>query len=325
MATLGQAIKQQDPDLQKKIDALVLGAFGPTGDQFRGVFRDAKNRLGQEGDPNLDPNQVGGSALELGSNFAKEYYRQTGQLPDEALTKEFVGTNLDTANAQGFIKGTYGQGQQSDAARSYIEGLDPSRLPQAETPAADPTGFDARKTLLSDMIRGETEQGTQDINDQFAKIRGRTIEEAGSRGNQPLFRQNLQSIDQEQGRGLSDLIRGLRTKSAGLGFDAEQQAREFGVNTGLQQQGLNLQKKSLAQQIQAMREGQSRQDADILSQNRLAERLGKKQGEAESVGNKWADLADTGLGALGGFLIGGPVGSVAGTKTGVGLTKRGYF
>lgn len=302
----------------QEIDQLVLRAFGPTGDQFRGVFREAKNRLGQEGDPNLDPNQVGGAALEFGKAFANEYFRQTGQLPDEGLVKEFVGTNLNTPEAEGFLKGSFAGGQQTERARDYIEGLDPTRLP-AKAANPDPTGLEARKESLGEMVKAETEAGTQDINDQYGKLRTRAIDSAGARVAQPNFQGVLQGLDQEQGRSIANLIQGIRGKAAGLNFDAETRAREFGVNTGLAKEGLNLQKKSLAQQILASREGQSQNAADRLMEMRLAERLGKSQGDEEGNNAGLGSLIGGGLGGGIGAFLGGPAGAGAGFQIGSAL------
>ena len=306
------AVQAYNPLTRQQQDEAVLRTFGQMPvDEFKGKFREAKNRLGQEADPNINPVQVATAVHDVARSFVNEYYKLTGEMPTDDQIREFTGANLDIPNVQGIITGTYAPGDMAREAGAYAKNL--PRQPSAEE---TPQGVSDREIAsIAEYINAQKEQGLQDIDTAFSRERGRAIDELGSRAGQPIARNTLNLIDQSKASSIGDLVRTLRSKGAELGYGAEQRAREFATTTGLQREGLGLQRQSLAETIKNLREDRSIGSADKLREERAAERLGKLQADMSGPGTlDYLNTAFTGLAALGG------TGAVSGLAS---LIKKG--
>lgn len=282
---------------------LLVSTFGPHGDEFKGVFAEAYNRLGQPNEA-INPLQVGGTVLQMGDAFAKQYKNATGQLPTPEMLKEYVGATLDIPTAQGFIQGTINPAQSVQTAKKYVAS-DPSvaatnqgRMAEEARRSQDAT-INEQNRLLSEYIRGQVDEGTADMNQQYDRQRGRMIDELGSGITNPNSRIGLDNLDQERGENISSMIGKIRSGGAQAGFNAAGQASQFGQTLGLENKKLDLNQSNLSDQIKMLKEQQSYDRGQNLREEDLATRLGREKAKAMEPGT--LDYINTGANVIGSF------------------------
>src|SRR3990167_4605340 len=288
---------QIDP---KAMDELVLRTLGPGADQYLGSFRTGYQRAGQDTDPNLEATVKAKGATfshDFARDFIRGYQKKFGKFPEPQEIEKFLGDKMDSGLAFKEITGGVAPGARINLVDEYLTDMPGAESKPLVNNEPGQTISDPQVKYLSQMLEGQLSEGIGDIEDVFGRERGRAIDEAGAFSRQPNFRQVLSDVDTRKGNALSDLIGNVRTKGAELGFGAEERAREFGTTTGLQKEGLDLQRKSLSSQIRGMSEDREREDLCRVREERLSDRLGRLQ--ADSGGSDALDWAELGVNVAG--------------------------
>ena len=199
-------------------------------------------------------------------------------------------SELDVSVAGKFITGTFAKGQQTEASKLNVSNLAEENKLNTMTEEAQ---GEPESKRISELIAASKAEGMTDIEDQFNRERGRAIDEAGAFSRQPGFMNTLNLVDERKSRAVGDLIKGLRTRQAELGFEGDKFA--FQKNMGAAELGLRRQ--GLLQSIRDAREGASLNAYNMLREESLAEKIGRQRAEANKP--TWMDYARLGIGAAG--------------------------
>ena len=201
---------------------------------------------------------------------------------------------------------------------SSMSGSSGYRGPTGGNTPRPPTGFKekAPKGYKATAMANYTPQQMELHGDLFSHVGPDSYLARLAGGDQSLF----DEMEAPALRQFSELQGGLASRFSGFGGAGSLGARK---SSGFQNTA-NAAASDFAQQLQSNRQGLMRQALNDLMQHsnmllgqqpyetRLTEKAPKKK-------SGWGSLAGAGLGAAGGFLLGGPVGAYTGAQAGYGI------
>ena len=189
---------------------------------------------------------------------------------------------------------------------------------QGELPSEQGISPEDQEQRLSDIFRKQLGLGSEAIQERFAPIRNRAINEQaamGSRLTSPIGQESIRGVDVEQGRAVSDLVNRLALNQAEQRIGMGERAKEFSANLGLQRasalQGARTGSRDFGLKKEGIMEDRLGRSLDAIragQDDEFASVSGRLQAEAEQEG--WGDKAIRVVGALSGAAQ--PIGAVAG-------------
>lgn len=296
--------------------------------QFGPVLYRAAEEAGQTGyaDKGNISNVIGG----LVQGYANKYQQLTGNLPSIEEINSFVGSTVtDMPTAYQLITNKLPSAVVAEKyAAPHIQAIKAEKEGDAtvnqylkESLGGAEQQYQREQSLI-DQLTQEAQRGTRAAAEEAygQELRRQAAENAQmGRLSQPVYQENVNRQSQAFGGGLAKAIAGiqgqaLQSKAQASQSLAErlQRAREFGVSSGLQSRGLNIQEKGINLNQRNL-EGQSIMDRITDRQNReLAANVGRMQAEANEPGT--LDYVNTAFGGVSALL--------GGAGAGIGLYDR---
>lgn len=221
----------------------LIAQLYPGSDQsYAGVINQGYQLLGQPFHDNTDRSTITAQGTtQLASAYADQVYKQTGQLPSEDEVRNFVAQNYTPTFATQLIQNVVTPDQINNMASQYLQS-NPSKAAQpAQQSVTDLSG------LADQQYQTGVQNFTNSVQDQYVPQKQGLAEDLASQNmlGQNNSRYSLDTLEANKNKTLSEGLGQLANQRAGAGIglgvtaaQLGQQAQQFGVNAGLQRQGL---------------------------------------------------------------------------------------